>query len=145
MQDQIIQKVRVQQQGCVNNNIYRERPWESIDDKQQATNDVRQEGLTRTNIDPPRQRIGTGRYLVGYQASRGKGPYMDNGGVIMSILIVTRKKDGEVHLYGQTMPRRMSPQQGNLNKRRNNINSCNRKSATKGDTIDTRAGNRLRI
>jgi hypothetical protein len=63
----------------------------------------------------------------------------------MSICIMTGKKDGKVHLYGKTMPGRTSPQQGNLNKRRNNRNSCKQKSATTGDTTDTRVGNRLRI
>jgi hypothetical protein len=86
-----------------------------------------------------------GRCSVGYQASKGKGPYRDNGGVIMIIRTATGKKDRKVHLYGQTMLRRTSPQQGNFNKRRNNRNRCKQKSATAGTTIDTRAGNRLRI
>jgi hypothetical protein len=120
MQDQIIQQARVRQQGRVNSKICGERPWESIDDIQQAANDVRKEGLTRTSIDPPRQRPGTGRCSVGYQASKGKGPYRDNDGVIMIIRTVTGKKDRKVHLYGQTMLGRTSPQQGNFNKRRNN-------------------------
>jgi hypothetical protein len=62
MPDQIIQQVRVRQQGHVNSKICGESPWESIDDKQQAANDVRQEGLTWTSIDPPCQGPGTGSF-----------------------------------------------------------------------------------
>jgi hypothetical protein len=40
----------------------------------------------------------------------------------MIIRTVTREKDEKVHLYGKTMIGRTSPQQGNFNKRRNNIN-----------------------
>jgi hypothetical protein len=45
----------------------------------------------------------------------------------MIIRTVTGKKDGKVHLYGQTMIGRTSPQQGKFNKRRNNRNRCKQK------------------
>jgi hypothetical protein len=45
----------------------------------------------------------------------------------MIIRTVTRKEDGKVHLYGQTMIGRTRPQQGSFNKRRNNINRCKQK------------------
>jgi hypothetical protein len=122
MQDQIIQQERVQQQVHVNNNNCEERPWESIDDKQQAANDIRKEGLAWANISTPCQRTGMRISTVGYQVSRGKGSHRDNGRVIMIIRIVMGEKDGKVHLYGHTMIRRTSLKQGKFNKRRNNRN-----------------------
>jgi hypothetical protein len=79
MHDHIIQQVRVCQKGHVNSKNCGERPWERIDGKQQATNDVRQEGSTWTSTDTSRQRPGMGSSTVGYQESRGKVPYRDNG------------------------------------------------------------------
>jgi hypothetical protein len=85
-------------------------------------------------------RPGTGSSTVGYQASRGKGPYRDNGRVIMIIHTVTGKKDGKVHLYGQTMIGRTSPQQGISIREETTGIDANRKSATAGLPQDTRAG-----
>jgi hypothetical protein len=132
--------MRVRQQGCVKSKICGERPWESIDEKQQAMNDVRQEGLTRTSIDPPCQRPGMGSFTVGYHAIRGKDPYRDNDRVIVIICIVMGKKDGKVHLYGHTMIGRTILQQGKFNKRRNHRNRCKQKRETTGAAIDTRVG-----
>jgi hypothetical protein len=75
----------------------------------------------------PRTRYG--EFPVGYQASRGKGQYRNNGRVIMIIRTVMGKKDGKFHLYGQTMIGRTSPQQGKFNKRINNRKRGKQKSA----------------
>jgi hypothetical protein len=124
MQYQIIQQVRVRQQGHINSKNCGERPWESIGDKKQAMIDVRQEGLTRTSIDTPHQRTCMGSITLGSPASRGKGLHRDKDQVIMIKCTMTGKKERKVHLYEQTMIGRTSPQQGKLNKRRNNRNRC---------------------
>jgi len=121
--------MRVRQQGRVNSKICGEISWESINGKQNPSNDIRKEGSTWTNIDPPHQGAGTRSCPVGYQESRGKGQYKNNGRVIMIIRTVTRKEDEKFQLYGHTMIRRMIPQQGKFNKRINNKKRDKQKSA----------------
>jgi hypothetical protein len=73
-------------------------------------------------MDTPHPSTGTGSSTVGCTMSRGKGRRRVYGRVIMITHTETGKKDGKVHLYGQTMIARMSPQLGKSHKRRSTRN-----------------------
>jgi hypothetical protein len=123
MQTQTTQQTGVRHQGPVNRNKYRGCSWESREGNQQVAKDEGKKVLPWLSMDTPHPSTDTGSGTVGCTTCRDKGWCRGYGRVITSTHTETEKKDRKVHLYGQTMIARTSPQMGKSHKRRSTRNS----------------------